>query len=379
MEKRILGGIQEAVSLLGFGAMRFPLIEEGSKEVDRVRANEMLDYAIAHGVNYFDTAYPYHETKSENILGEFLKKHPRDSYFLADKLPIWLVKSEADVERLFDEQREKCQVEYFDFYLVHALDAERLEWMNKLHIYENLLEKKREGKIRYLGFSFHDKPAVLQQILEGRDWDFAQIQLNYLDWELQDAAAQYDILEKAGIPCVVMEPVRGGALATLCDEAKQIFRESRPDKSAASWAIRYAASLPNVLTLLSGMSNMEQVEDNIKTLAEFEPLTEEDRIQIEKALQAYRKSGTISCTGCRYCMDCPAGVDIPKVISIYNTYCINKHTFGFDTTYRLMGEEHQAHQCVRCGACMEHCPQNLQIPNLMETIAKEAIEIKKLL
>ncbi len=232
--------------------------------------------------------------------------------------------------------------------------------------------KKKEGKIRHLGFSFHDRPELLTRIVEEHEWDFAQIQLNYLDWELQNAARQYEILTDHGLPVVVMEPVRGGTLATLSESACQILRAADPSASPASWAIRFAASLPNVMTVLSGMSNMEQVQDNVATMNAFFPLTEREREVLAEALHAFKLASTIPCTGCRYCMDCPAGVDIPGVFATYNQYCITKNAIAFETGYDVLGAEHQASHCVNCKACLPKCPQHIAIPDRLREIDQTA-------
>lgn len=371
MFKRKFRNTNLEISLLGLGCMRFPTIKSGDKEIiDEVKSQEIVDYAYAHGVNYFDTAYPYHQGESEIFIGKALKKYPRDSFNLVSKLPIWLINEEADLEKYFNEQLEKCQTDYFDFYLCHALNAERFETIKKFSIFEFLCKKKEEGKIRHIGFSFHDTPQVLAEIASAYPWDFAQIQLNYLDWELYKSKEQYEILAKRNIPCVIMEPVRGGVLASPCQEANEIFKSARPDKSVASWAIRYAATLPNVLTVLSGMTTLEQVVDNVDTMTNFEPLSKEDYEIINNALVAYKKANTIPCTGCRYCMDCPAGVDIPTVFKLYNEYAVSKYKSEFKDSYLALSEKNRAHNCVNCKVCMSQCPQKIQIPEEMSKIAK---------
>lgn len=363
-------------SVLGLGMMRLPKAEEGSETIDRARAQELVDYAYAHGVTYFDTAYGYHGGDSEVFTGEALKKYPRESFYLATKFPVWLAETTEDLERIFNEQLTRCQVEYFDFYLCHALSAERLEKVKKLGIHEFLSKKKAEGKIHNLGFSFHDTPEVLREIVETWDWDFTQIQLNYLDWEMQDAKGQYDILTEHGIPVVVMEPVRGGALASLSEESDGVLKAANPDKSVASWAIRYVASLPNVQVVLSGMSTMEQMADNVATMTDFEPLSEAERQTLDKAVELYRKNHLIPCTGCRYCMDCPFGVDIPAVFKLYNSYKISKFVPGFLDGLEKLGEA-GPQSCQACGACMTQCPQKIQIPDRMAEIKAVAEELKK--
>jgi predicted aldo/keto reductase-like oxidoreductase len=318
----------------------------------------------------------YHEGKSEIFAGQALSRHERSSFNLASKMPLMVLKTEADVERIFTEQLEKCRTEYFDFYLLHNINEAHLRIAESCRVYEQLREKQRQGLIRRLGFSFHDRPGLLGRVVQKYDWDFAQIQLNYLDWELQNAGEQYEILTQAGIPVNIMEPVRGGTLARLCDESIRIFKEADPDASAASWAIRYGASLPEVQVVLSGMSSMDQVRDNIRTMSPFRPLTPDEYRVIDRALASYREAASVPCTSCRYCMDCPAGVEIPKNLAVYNNYqtsLANKHPmekFLFEMEYRILGEEQQASRCVSCKQCMERCPQRIDIPHWLEEVNK---------
>ncbi len=373
MEMRQYRDTDVKVSLLGMGCMRLPKADPEKEDIDYEKAQEIIDYAYANGVNYFDTAYGYHGGQSELFVGQALKKYPRESFFLASKMPIWCVKEKGDVERIFNEQLQRCQTDYFDFYLFHSQNAANFQKCQEFGVYEFLSQMKAEGKIRRLGFSFHDTPEVLRHICDTYPWDFAQIQLNYLDWEMQDAKTQYQILNDREIPVIVMEPVRGGALASPCEAADILFREERPDKSVASWAIRFAASLPGVLTVLSGMSNMEQVRDNVDTMTRFEPLTDREREVIDEALEAYRKKDTVPCTGCRYCMDCPFGVDIPKMFSLYNHYVLDRDGEDYLEAYEAQPESQRADQCQACGACMEKCPQHIRIPDQMVTI-RETVE-----
>ena len=373
MEMRQYRDTDVKVSLLGMGCMRLPKVDPEKEDIDYEKAQEIIDYAYANGVNYFDTAYGYHGGQSELFVGQALKKYPRESFFLASKMPIWCVKEKGDVERIFNEQLQRCQTDYFDFYLFHSQNAANFQKCQEFGVYEFLSQMKAEGKIRRLGFSFHDTPEVLRHICNTYPWDFAQIQLNYLDWEMQDAKTQYQILNDREIPVIVMEPVRGGVLASPCEAADILFREERPDKSVASWAIRFAASLPGVLTVLSGMSNMEQVRDNVDTMTRFEPLTDREREVIDEALEAYRKKDTVPCTGCRYCMDCPFGVDIPKMFSLYNRYVLDRDGEDYLEAYEAQPESQRADQCQACGACMEKCPQHIRIPDQMVTI-RETVE-----
>ena len=369
METRDMRQFGKKISLLGFGCMRLPVIDQESQLIDVEKAEAMVDRAYAAGVNYFDTAFVYHKGKSEGFIGKALGKYPRESFYLADKLPIWSVKVPEDVDSLFAKQQERCQVSSFDFYLAHSLNREYYPRYKAANAHENLLRKKEQGLIKYLGFSFHDNADLLETILSENQWDFVQIQLNYIDWDACDAKRLYELLVEHNLPAVIMEPVRGGALASLNDTAVSILKKADPGASAASWAIRYAASLPNVMTVLSGMTTMEQLEDNLKTMADFRPLSDAERAVLAEAAAAYKASGAIACTGCRYCMDCPEGLDIPRVFALYNHYCVSKSRIHFDNNYKSLRESEQAHNCIACGACVERCPQRLDIPEHVRDIA----------
>lgn len=370
-------GIEKNPSLLGFGCMRFPTLSPDKPDIDEVLAEKMIDYAYAHGVNYFDTAYPYHQGLSELFIGKVLKKYPRDSFYLANKMPSWLIKGPEDAKRIFEEQLKKCQVEYFDFYLCHALGEEQFKPYLIPGVMDYLYEMKKQGKIRHLGFSFHDTHEVLDRIIHTYTWDFVQLQLNYLDWEFINAKKQYEIVEAYGVPCIVMEPVRGGTLANLCDKSIDIFKSYNPDVSAASWAIRYAASKENVMVVLSGMSNLEQTMDNVKTLSNFNPITEQDQKVIDQALEAYMDSQTIPCTSCGYCMPCPHGVDIPGTFRVYNQFAISKNRWQFTEEYGNNLKDKNADICISCGECLELCPQKIEIPTRMSEISEKYLSLKK--
>ncbi len=364
-------------SVLGFGAMRFPT-KDGA--IDRAAALEMIDYAYQNGVTYFDTAWPYHGGTSENVLGEALKRYPRESFFLADKMPVWEVNSEADMERVFQEQLNKCQVEYFDFYLLHALGEKRIQHCIEIGAFDFVKRKKAEGKIRFIGFSFHDKNEKFEKIADYFPWDFAQIQYNYIDVHTMDADFLYEALASRGIPAVVMEPVRGGTLAQLPDEVAAILKEFAPNRSMASWAVRWVASKPNVKVLLSGMSSMEQVHDNVASLSDKAyKLSKEETALLDKATQTLLSFKTIPCTGCRYCMDCPFGVNIPEVFSIYNYFSMFKNEARTRRDYfDNMDAKKRADNCQKCGVCLSKCPQQIDIPGELERVhqALKAIEKK---
>lgn len=373
------------VSLLGFGCMRLPRVEEGKEDIDVPAATQLVDYAYEHGVNYFDTAWNYHDGTSEAFIGNALKKYPRDSFYLATKMPTWAVNDREEAEKVFEQQLKNCQVDYFDFYLLHAISSQSDydSVYEKGGIYEYLQEEKAKGRIRRLGFSFHGSPLLMQYLLEKHDWDFAQIQLNYMDWHVHDAKRLYAMLEERGIPCIIMEPVHGGSLANLNPEAVEILKKEAPDKTPASWAVKFVASLPNILTVLSGMSTMEQVEDNVQTLTGFEPLAEDQKAVLKQALTAYMKSRTIPCTACRYCMPCPFGVEIPRVFETYNeAVCTDnvpdvkgeknaeftRKKNKFLWLYDSIPPNNRAKNCTACERCIMKCPQRIKIPEWMRFI-----------
>lgn len=358
MQTRYLPKIDTTVPLLGFGCMRLPTNADG--EIDYPKAQAMIQKAYDNGVNYFDTAYMYHGGKSEVFLGDTLPKYPRDSYYLTSKFPVGWCKSVEDIDRIFNEQLERCKAEYFDFYLLHALDAEKFETVKQFGIYEKMLEYKAQGKIRRLGFSFHDKPEVIDAITDAYQFDFAQIQFNYVDWVQQDAERTYKILESKDIPIVVMEPVRGGFLHRLPDAMTEVFKAKDPEASNASWAIRWVANHPMVKVILSGMSTMEQVDDNLEVLSNFKPLTEDELKTIEKVRDMLLSQPGVPCTACEYCIsECPMGIEIPKIFKLYNDYTQNLNVGQLKRGYKEL--EHKADECISCGACVAKCPQHIEI------------------
>ena len=374
MEKRNF--FNEDVSLMGFGLMRLPRVEGTAFDIDYEAAEKLVDHAIANGINYFDMAYTY--KGSEAFAGRALSKYPRDSYYLATKCPPWKLKSGEDFERIFEGELKDCQTDYIDFYLVHNFaqemkradgNEENFAHFEKIGMYDLLQKKKAEGKVRHIGFSFHGTPDLLERIVSKYDWDFAQIQLNYIDWSATDAKRQYEILAAHNIPVAIMEPLRGGALATLNDEASKALKEARPNATIASWGIRYAASFPKVFNVLSGMNEMEQLNDNLATMNNFEPLTDKETELLHEAASIYNRSGAIPCTGCRYCMPCPVGVNIPSIFSIYNHYKLVKFRIPFDNGYSSLSEKEKAASCINCGKCSAQCPQHITIPEYMKEIA----------
>lgn len=371
MQKRVMGKTGESVSLLGFGCMRFPQLN-GKSDMEKVQA--MVDYAYENGVNYYDTAYVYGNGDSERSIGQALKKYPRDSFYLADKLPLWLVHEKADLEKLFNTSLERLGTDYIDFYLLHALDSSRIDDVKKYEAIEFFKQKKAEGKIKHIGFSFHDTPETFKIIADMYDWDFVQIQLNYLDWEVQRAKETYEIIEKKGFPLIVMEPIRGGALANPPESVVDIFKKADPERSAAAWALSFCASLPQVKLILSGMSSFDQVKENVTTLADFKPLADSDYKVVEKAVECINAQPLVGCTGCRYCMPCPKGVNIPGCFVAYNDYLRlgDKGSLSFRLNVEL--DDSGPDKCVNCGACVKKCPQHLHIPEELEKFT--AVRVK---
>ena len=361
------------VSLLGFGAMRFPTVEiDGQKVVDYPETERLVDLAVASGVNYFDTAYPYHRGESERIIGKILSKYPRESYYLADKFPGHQIMSEYDVKGIFEEQLEKCGVDYFDFYLLHNLAETTLETYKdeRWGIVDYLLEEKKKGRIKHLGFSSHATVEGLEEILRmfGDKLEFCQIQLNYLDYTLQRANEKLALLKKYNMPVIVMEPVRGGKLANVNPTAEELLKSRRPEESVASWCFRWLEQFPEIITVLSGMSSMVQVEDNLKTYSGGEPLAEGEIVLLSELAEAMKKS--VPCTSCRYCTDgCPAGLDIPELISVYNDLSFQKSS---NTAMRVefLADDKKPTACIGCGKCSEICPQKIDIPKTLSALSE---------
>lgn len=361
------------ISRLGLGNMRLPcktpIKRESNPLIDYNKAQELVDMAYENGVNYFDTAYMYHAGKSEKFIGQALKKYPRESYYLADKLPIWMCKRPADMQKIFDKQLQRTGIDCFDFYLLHSLDKSNFEKCEKYGAYDFLLEKQKQGLIKNIGFSFHGTIDDLKTIVAAHHWDFAQIQMNYLDWKNQDAKTQYEILTEAGIPVIVMEPVRGGKLADVPKRVEELFKNNAPDKSIASWAIRFCATHDNVLTILSGMNAKEQMLDNLQSLTDFVPMTDVELKICQNAASIINESEIIPCTGCDYCADCPKSVKISTIFDVYNKLKTGEYTAEqAKEKYAQIDVNHT--QCVACGKCKEHCPQSIDIPKMLsETIS----------
>ena len=356
---------------LGFGLMRLPKQDE---TIDIAHVCRMVDAYMAAGLNYFDTAYVYHGGKSEVAAGEALvKRYPRDSFYLATKLPAWEMHSADDRDRIFKEQLARAGVDYYDFYLLHSIEEGNIETYERYDCFNWGIQKKAEGKIRHFGFSFHGSPELLERVLdEHPETEFVQIQLNYADWEnpVVQSGRLYDILHQRDIPMIIMEPVKGGTLASLRPDLEEKYKALRPDSSIASWAFRFVASLPGVMTILSGMSSEEQMADNLQTFANFEPLTEQERATVDEVRRIMLDVPQIGCTACRYCTDgCPMGISIPDVFRSVNTMKLYNETFrpkGFYNGLVNAGKTARASECIACGQCEGVCPQHLPIISLLQ-------------
>ena len=394
----------DMLPLLSFGCMRLPIKGRDRSNIDEELASKMLDYAYRRGINYFDTAYPYHGGKSETFMGKYLKKYPREDFFVATKMPGWLVKNSDDPKRLFQEQLDKLQTNYVDYYLLHSLSHGDNPMTHFKHVYEELgtleyLKREKEaGRIRQLGFSFHGSMQLMKYLLNKYKWDFSMIQLNYFDWDIDESkgdeksiilkkkfypsAKYYKMLEEKKIPAFIMEPLRGGQLAVLNPEAVKILKENDPSQTPVSWALRYVGTFPNAISVVSGMSTMKHVIENTEIMTDFKPLEEKDYPVLNKALAAFKEKLGILCTQCMYCMPCPYGVNITGIFNVYNqcagtlgvpvdplseNYSKQKKTFLASYNNNIRKNE-QADHCTGCNKCVDICPQKLEIPALMEQI-----------
>ena len=361
---------------LGFGCMRLPVLNGDTNAIDDETFRKMIDTYMAQGFKYFDTAYPYHNGNSENAINRCLvKRYDREAFFLADKMPLWFIKEYEDYQKIFDTQLERCGVEYFDFYLLHAVGKERAEETEKIGGFEFVQRMKEEGKIRHIGFSFHDTADVLDEILcRHPEMEFVQLQINYYDWESDSVQSRkcYETAKKHGVPVIVMEPVRGGTLANMVGEATNKLRGLGGEASFAFYAIRFAASLDNVMLVLSGMSNEEQITDNISYMKDFVPLTEAEQQGIWDAVQELKKLPTIPCTKCSYCVEgCPKKIKIPGLFEDYNLSVQFGLTDTIKSSYQgHISESGRAEDCIRCGKCEAQCPQHLHIRDLLTEVAK---------
>jgi len=394
----------DIIPLLSFGCMRLPIKGRDRSNIDEELASKMLDYGYRRGINYFDTAYRYHNGESEVFMGKYLKKYPREDFFIATKMPGWLVKDREDPKKLFEEQLDKLQTNYIDYYLLHSLSHGDNPMTHFKHVYEELgtfeyLKREKEaGRIRQLGFSFHGPMQLWEYLLDKYKWDFCMIQLNYFDWDIDESGVEkkdiilkkrfypsaryYKMLEDKKIPAFIMEPLRGGQLAVLNPDAVKILKENDPSQTPVSWALRYAGTFPNALSLVSGMSTMKHVIENVDIMTDFKPLEEKDYPVLNKALIAFKEKLGILCTQCMYCMPCPYGVNITEIFNVYNqcagtigvpidplgeNYSKQKKTFLVSYNNAINKNEQAAH-CTGCNKCVDICPQKLEIPAIMEQI-----------
>ncbi len=365
------------LSALGMGAMRFPVIDGDDSRIDEVATQEMMDYSMEQGINYYDTAWGYHGGNSEIVMGKVMAKYPRESFYLASKFPGFDLANIKKIKEIFEKQLEKCKVDYFDFYLFHNVCESNIDdYLNKEYgILDYLMEQKRNGRIRHLGFSTHGSYETMKRFLDacGEHMEFCQIQLNYLDWTLQDAKEKVELLKEYDMPIWVMEPVRGGRLAKLPEEAEKKLTNLRPEEKIPAWAFRFLQGIPEVTMILSGMSNLEQLSDNIKTFEQEKPL---NNIETETLLSIAEGllHGNLACTSCKYCVTkCPKGLEIPSLIEIYN-----EHVFSGDGSIPSMAleaipKDKQPSACIGCKSCEAVCPQNIKIANVMSDFTEKCI------
>ena len=360
------------LSALGFGAMRLPVVSGEDGRIDEEAAIAMVDLAMKEGINYYDTAWGYHGGASELVMGKALSSYPRDSFYLATKFPGYDSSNWGKVEEIFEKQLEKLQVDYFDFYLFHNVCEMNIDAYlddEKYGIYSFLIEQKRNGRIRHLGFSCHGTMDTLKRFLDayGKDMEFCQLQLNYLDWTFQKGKEKTELLDKWNIPVWVMEPLRGGKLADLLPEYKEKLKNLRPDENIPAWAFRFLQSIPSVTMILSGMSDEDQLKDNLKTFSKDKVLNKEEMDTLMEIADKMLSVGTVPCTSCHYCVShCPQGLDIPALISLYNEHVYTGGGFIAPMAMSALPEDKKPQACLHCRSCEEVCPQTIKISELME-------------
>ncbi|MBP0959015.1 MAG: aldo/keto reductase [Oscillospiraceae bacterium] len=364
------------LSALGMGCMRLPVTDEKNSSIDKSATREMIDYAIKNGVNYFDTAWGYHDGESENIVGEILSEYPRDSFYIATKFPGYDVSNITKVEEIFEEQLKKCRVDYFDFYMFHNVCESNIEeYLDRQYgIYDYLMKQKENGRIRHLGFSTHGTLDTMKRFIDayGKDMEFCQIQLNWIDWKMQNAKAKVEMLKGQGIPVWVMEPVRGGKLATLEEEYANELKTLRPDATPAEWSFRFLQSIPEVVVTLSGMSDMKQLIENIATYGEEKPLSEKETEKLFSVADAMTSKTTLPCTACRYCTThCPMELDIPNLIDLYNEHVYSGGGFLAPMAIGSLPDDKKPSACLSCRACEAVCPQNIKISEMMSDFVEK--------
>ncbi|MBQ8929983.1 MAG: aldo/keto reductase [Oscillospiraceae bacterium] len=365
------------LSALGFGAMRLPVLEGKDDQIDEQAAFDMVDYAMAHGINYYDTAFGYHGGNSELVMGRALARYPRESFYLATKFPGYDLSNMGKVREIFEKQLENCRVDYFDFYLFHnvcELNIEQYLDNEKNGIFDYLVEQKRNGRIRHLGFSAHGSYQVMERFLKayGSEMEFCQIQLNYLDWKFQNADKKVELLSRYNLPVWVMEPLRGGRLVHLSEENEAKLKALRPEVPAHAWAFRFLQSLPEVAVVLSGMSNMEQLQDNIAIFDREEPLSDRERQVLDAVAEEMLSHNLLPCTACHYCVShCPQQLDIPDLLEMYNEFNFTGGSFIALMKLASMSQDKRPESCVGCQSCEAVCPQQIRISQAMADFAEK--------
>ena len=368
------------LSGLGFGAMRLPVIDGDDGNIDREKTFEMIDKAMSGGINYYDTAWGYHNGQSEIVLGEALAKYPRESFYISSKFPGYDLSNMPKVKEIFEKQLEKTGMEYFDFYLFHNVCEMNIDQYldPKFGIFDYLMEQKKNGRIRHLGFSCHGEYETLKRFIDayGEHMEFCQIQLNYLDWKFQDAKAKVELLCEKKIPVWVMEPLRGGKLSKLDDKFEAELKALRHDEAIPAWAFRFLQSIGGVTMVLSGMSTMQQLEDNLKTFGEDKPLNEKEMDALMSVVDRMLERKSVPCTACHYCVShCPQGLDIPRLISLYNEHFITIEGGGFDfiapMALSAIPDEKRPASCLHCHSCEQVCPQQIKISDMMSDFVSE--------
>lgn len=354
----------DKVSRLGYGCMRFPVIDGDNAKIDEAKASEQLMHAIKNGINYIDTAYVYHGKNSEKFVGKFVQENNlRDDLFLVTKIPCWMVEKYEDFDKFLNEQLENLRTEYLDFCLLHSLDLKAFKKIKELGVFDFIEKAVASGKIRHIGFSFHDEYPAFEEILKSYDWDFCQIQLNYLDTEYQAGMKGYELATSLGIPVVIMEPLKGGRLSNPPEEILKLSDEFKP-LSPSQQALKFPLSLPNVMTVLSGMNDITQIDENIQIASEVEPdsLSEEDKNFYKKARDIFKSREKIGCTACEYCMPCTVEINIPRVFSLWNdAFLFDEEEKSKDSYKKYIEEKTPAIDCISCGQCEAVFPQHLDI------------------
>ena len=372
MQYRTFDKTGQKVSLLGMGTMRLPVTEDG--QVDREAAISMIRHSIDEGINYVDTAYMYHDGESEKIVGQALKDGYREKVLLADKMPVWLAKDEEAMRSIFDEQFARLEVDVIDMYLVHNVTVPVWKRAQKFHLMDFLEEKRAEGKIRHIGFSFHDQLSLFKEVIDSYPWDFCQIQLNYMDKEFQAGEEGLHYAAEKGIPVIIVEPLKGGKLTdTLPPSVKALWKQAEIQRTPAEWALRWVANHSEILTILSGMSAPEQLEENLRILSQAKPnsLTEKELSIIDQVSSEYNRLIQYSCTSCKYCMPCPKKIDIPTAIRFYNEWFLYEGNPKIKADYpNWLVKDRQPGDCIACKACEDHCPQHLPISEIMKKTAE---------